>query len=165
MNIEGLDKIDNAILEAIKNDARKSYSDIGAEVGLSRVAVKNRMDIMEKNGIIRGYKTVIDETKMPAGISFILNIEVVPEEYQNVVEVLVRDKLLRQIYSTTGDCQIHCVGYAPNHRTLERHVDHLFRSTKGIRKMGWHMLLSTIKDVDGGVEYERKQDGTGQDHQ
>lgn len=56
MNIEGLEKLDNAILEVIKDNARMSYSDIGEKVGLSRVAVKNRMEILEKNGIIQGYK-------------------------------------------------------------------------------------------------------------
>ena len=48
-------------MDAIKDNARLSYSDIGAMVGLSRVAVKNRMDAMEKKGIIRGYQTVINE--------------------------------------------------------------------------------------------------------
>lgn len=158
MNIDGLDKMDNAILDAIKNDARMSYSDIGVKVGLSRVAVKNRMEILEKNGIIKGYKTIIDETKVPEGISFVLDVEVIPEDYEKVVEELARDRFLRQIYSTTGECRMHCVGFAPNHRTLEAHVNHLFIKTKGIRKMSWHMLLSTIKDVDGGVEYVRCQE-------
>lgn len=36
MNIAGLDKVDNAILEVIKDNARMSYSDIGEKVGLSR---------------------------------------------------------------------------------------------------------------------------------
>lgn len=155
MNIEGLDKLDNAILETIKDNARMSYSDIGEKVGLSRVAVKNRMEILEKKGIIRGYKTIIDETKVPDGISFILDVEAIPEEYQNVAEVLAKDRFLRQVYSTTGECRMHCIGFAPNYRTLEHHVNHLFRSTKGIRKMSWHMLLSTLKDADGGVENDR----------
>lgn len=154
MNIEGLDKSDNAILEVIKDNARMSYSDIGEKVGLSRVAVKNRMEILEKKGIIQGYKTIIDETKVPEGVSFILDVEVIPEEYQRVVEVLARDRFLRQIYSTTGECRIHCGGFAPNIRTLESHVNHLFRSTKGIRKLNWNILLRAIKDVDGGVAYD-----------
>lgn len=157
MNIDGLDKMDNAILDVIKNDARMSYSDIGEKVGLSRVAVKNRMEILEQNGIIKGYKTIIDETKVPEGISFVLDVEVIPEDYEKVVEELARDRFLRQVYSTTGECRMHCVGFAPNHRTLEAHVNHLFIKTKGIRKMSWHMLLRTIKDVDGGVEYVRYQ--------
>ena len=157
MNIEGLDKMDNAILDVIKDNARMNYSDIGEKVGLSRVAVKNRMEIMEKKGIIRGYKTVIDETKAPEGISFILDVEASPEEYQNVVDVLVNDKYLRQVYRTTGPCRIHCVGFAPNSRTLDSHVNHLFRNTKGIRKLNWNMLISAIKDVDGGNDDECKK--------
>lgn len=92
-----------------------SYSEIGEKVDLSRVAVKNRIEILEKNGIIKGYKTVIDESKVPEGVSFILDVETIPEEYQNVADTLGRDRFLRKIYSTTGDCRIHCVGFAPNH--------------------------------------------------
>ena len=154
MNHEGLDVLDYAILKTIKNNARMSYSDVGENVGLSRVAVKNRMDILEKNGIIRGYKTIIDETNQPEGVSFVLDVETDPKRYMEVVAEFARDKFIRQIYSTTGECRLHCVGFAPNPRTLDRHVNYLFRITKGIRNMSWHMLLSTFKDVDGGVEYE-----------
>ena len=155
MNIEGLDQLDHAILAEIKDNARKSYSDIGAKVGLSRVAVKNRMEAMENAGVIKKYTTVIDETKTPEGISFVLDVETIPEEYENVVETLAKDSFLRQIYSTTGECRIHCVGFGPNSRTLAAHVNHLYMKTKGICKMSWHMLLSTLKDVDGGVDYEK----------
>lgn len=157
MNREGLDKYDNAILKVIKDNARISYSDIGALVGLSRVAVRNRMEILEKEGIIRGYKTIIDETKSPTGIAFFLDIEAAPEEYSNVLDALARDRFLRQIYSTSGSCRIHCMGFAPNNPTLDLHVKHLYRSTKGIRKIDWHMLLRTLKDIDGGVEYIREE--------
>ena len=154
MNTDGLDRLDYAILAELKENARMSYSDIGEKVGLSRVAVKNRIEVLEKNKIILGYKTIIDETNSPDGVSFVLDVETSPENYQEVVASFARDRFLRQIYSTTGDCRIHCVGFAPNYRTLESHVNHLFRITKGLRKMSWHMLLSTLKDVDGGVDYE-----------
>lgn len=157
MNSEGMDKLDREILEALKEDARMSYSDIGARVGLSRVAVKNRITVLENVGIIQGYKVIVDETKGPEGVSFTLDVEALPEEYQNVVHVLARDRYIRKIYSTTGECRIHCVGFAPNSSTLDSHVNYLFRNTKGIRKMNWHLLLRTIKDKDGGVEYDGYQ--------
>ena len=158
MHFEGLDELDNKILEVIKDNARMSYSDIGEKVGVSRVAVRNRMEAMEKKGVIKGYKTIIDETKSPEGISFVLDVEAIPDAYLDVVNTLKRDSFLRQIYSTTGECRIHCIGFAPNNRTLDSHVNHLFRSTKGIRKMSWHVLLSTLKDVNGGVDNEGYQE-------
>ena len=39
-----MDKIDRTILELIKDNARMSYSEIGKSAGISRVAVKKRMD-------------------------------------------------------------------------------------------------------------------------
>ena len=157
MYIEGLDVLDNMILNVIKDNARMSYSEIGEKVGVSRVSVKKRMEAMEEKGIIQGYKTIINTNKVPDGISFIVDVEAFPEEFQNVLETLSEDTLLRQIYTTTGDCRIHAVGTAPNVSTLESRVNYLFRNTKGIKKLGWHMLLSTIKDVDGGVGYERSK--------
>ena len=155
MYIEGLDVLDNMILNVIKNNARMSYSEIGEQVGVSRVSVKKRMEAMEQKGVIQGYKTIINSSKLPEGISFIIDIEAFPEEFQNVLQTLSEESFLRQIYTTTGESRIHAMGTAPNASTLESRVNYLFRNTKGIKRLGWHMLLSTIKDVDGGVGYDR----------
>ena len=48
MHFLGLDEQDNAILNLIKDNARMSYSEIGERIGLSRPAVKNRMDAMQQ---------------------------------------------------------------------------------------------------------------------
>lgn len=156
MNREGLDALDNEILNVLKENARATFSEIGEIVGLSRVAVKNRIEIMEEVGIIQGYKAIINPTKIPQGVKFIIDVEIMPEWYQNVVEVLAMDKLLRQVYTVTGDCKLHAIGFAPNVTTLQSHVNHLFKNTKGIRRLSWNILVTAIKDMDGGVEYERK---------
>lgn len=46
--IEELDDIDNHILAILLDDGRASFSEIGEKVGNSRVAVKNRVDSLEK---------------------------------------------------------------------------------------------------------------------
>lgn len=155
MNIEGLDALDNKILDAIKDNARLSYSDIGTMVGLSRVAVKNRMDAMEKKGVIRGYQTVINDNHMPTGVRFMLDVEATSESVQYILEVLCGDPYIRQVYSTTGNCRFHCRGYAPNNETLGSHVRYLYNHTEGIRRMECHVIMETYMDVDGGVEYVR----------
>ena len=51
MYIEGLDEVDNQILTILSENARMSFSEIGGQVGLSRVAVKSRMKALEDKGI------------------------------------------------------------------------------------------------------------------
>lgn len=143
-----MDKIDHAILEIIKDNARMSYSEIGKAVGLSRVAVKKRMDTMEESGAIRGYRAVIDEEKVLEGIRYTIDIEVIPEHYREVVKVLRADRKLEEIYSTTGECRIHCIGRSANPTTMDAHVNYLFNHTKGIRKISWHILLSDLRKTE-----------------
>ena len=143
-----MDKIDHAILEIIKDNARMSYSEIGKAVGLSRVAVKKRMDVMEESGVIRGYRAVIDEEKVLEGIRYTIDIEVIPEHYREVVKVLRADRKLEEIYSTTGECRIHCIGRSANPTTMDAHVNYLFNHTKGNRKISWHILLSDLRKTE-----------------
>ena len=154
-----MDPIDQRILELISENARMSYSDIGKAVGISRVSAKKRMDSMERSGVIKGYQTVIDEEKARGGLRYIIDIEALPEEYAAVVKTLQADKELEQIYSTTGDCRIHCVGRSRNQSTLESHVNYLFNHTKGIRRISWHILLSDLRQAEEGVDHgtEKKE--------
>ena len=149
-----MDKLDQRILELIKDNARLSYSEIGKSVGISRVAVKKRMDAMGNASVIRGYRTVIDEEQAQEGIRYTIDIEALPEEYPNVVKTLQADPKLEEIYSTTGECRIHCVGRSRSKSTMEAHVNYLFNHTKGIRKVSWHILMSDLRK--GSVDAESK---------
>ena len=52
MKLNGLDEKDNQIVNLLLENARMSYSDIGDVVGLTRVAVKNRIKALEEKGVI-----------------------------------------------------------------------------------------------------------------
>ena len=56
----GIDQIDRQIIALLRDDARRSFQDIGRRVGLSAPAVKRRVDRLEAAGVIRGYTAVID---------------------------------------------------------------------------------------------------------
>ena len=167
MQIEGLDNIDNRILEIIKDDARLTYMEIGKKAGISRVSVKNRMEALQEKGIIKGYQTLIDPTKIPEGTKCFLDIECVPSDYSDIVDYLAASRMIRQIYSVSGESRIHAIGFAPNARSLEYFANRIYQSQLGIRRLGCHTVLSTLLDVDGGIEYVRHQkhehleEGTG----
>ena len=55
-----LDDRDIAILGALQDDARATYADVGAKVGLSASSVHERVRKLEQQGVIRGYRAVLD---------------------------------------------------------------------------------------------------------
>lgn len=63
MYLDGLDALDQKIVQLLIENARISYSDIGEKIGISRVAVKARIQTLEQKGIIEEYTTVINPQK------------------------------------------------------------------------------------------------------
>jgi DNA-binding Lrp family transcriptional regulator len=57
---EGLDALDERIVHALAEDARRSYADIGSLVGLSAPAVKRRVDRLRAGGAITGFTVRVD---------------------------------------------------------------------------------------------------------
>jgi DNA-binding Lrp family transcriptional regulator len=55
-----MDDLDAGILEELRQNARASYGDIGARIGLSASAVKRRVDRLVADGIIRGFTIQVD---------------------------------------------------------------------------------------------------------
>ena len=55
-----LDRIDEQLLALLRDDARATYADLGAAVGLSAPAAKRRVDRLRASGVIRGFTTVVD---------------------------------------------------------------------------------------------------------
>ncbi|WP_156727416.1 Lrp/AsnC family transcriptional regulator [Streptomyces apocyni] len=50
-----LNPLDEAIVRALAEDGRRSYAEIGAEIGRSAPAVKRRVDRLRERGIIDGF--------------------------------------------------------------------------------------------------------------
>ncbi|MDB1088890.1 Lrp/AsnC family transcriptional regulator [Streptomyces sp. ACA25] len=59
-----LNDLDERIVRALAEDARRSYADIGAEVGLSAPAVKRRVDRLREQKAITGFTVRVDPTAL-----------------------------------------------------------------------------------------------------
>jgi DNA-binding Lrp family transcriptional regulator len=55
-----VDAVDRKIVALLRENARRSFKDIGKHVHLSAPAVKRRVDRLERDGVIRGYTAVLD---------------------------------------------------------------------------------------------------------
>ena len=55
-----MDDVDRQIVALLREDARRSYQDVGRHVHLSAPAVKRRVDRLEQAGVILGYAAVVE---------------------------------------------------------------------------------------------------------
>lgn len=55
-----MDAIDQTIIALLRENARRSFGDIGRRVHLSAPAVKRRVDRLERDGVLIGYAAVVD---------------------------------------------------------------------------------------------------------
>jgi Lrp/AsnC family leucine-responsive transcriptional regulator len=75
-----LDETGWHILEALQENARLSYSELGQRVGLSSPAVAERVRRMEDAGIITGYRAEVNTAKIGYPITAIIRISTPPGE-------------------------------------------------------------------------------------
>ena len=88
MYLDGLDKLDQKIIQLLIENARISYSDIGEEIEISRVAVKARIQALEKKGVIEEYTTIINPQKISGAVSCYFEIETKPEHLPQVTNLM-----------------------------------------------------------------------------
>ncbi len=75
-----LDETGWRLLEALQENARLSFSELGQRVGLSSPAVAERVRRMEDAGIITGYRAEVNTAKIGYPITAIVRISTPPGE-------------------------------------------------------------------------------------
>ena len=64
-----IDDIHRRILHILESEGRISNTDLAARVGLSPSACLRRVQELERSGWIRGYRAVLDRSKMGVGVT------------------------------------------------------------------------------------------------
>lgn len=64
-----LDAINSKILFELESDGRISNTDLAARVGLSPSACLRRVQELERSGWIKGYRAVLDRSRLGAGLT------------------------------------------------------------------------------------------------
>ena len=149
MFLDGLDTTDQKILKLLIENARLSYSEISEKVGLSRVAVKMRINAMEERGIIEEYTTIINPQKISGAISCYFEIETKPDALDDIIKHLYENTTVTQIYRITGDCRLHVHAVASCNDEMENFIRNEIDNLKGVVKVSSNVILSRIKDVKG----------------
>lgn len=145
MEFPRLDSLDNQILSILEQDGRASYSNIGTQVGLSRVAVKNRVRAMENAGIIQGYRAIVTPANVPGVTAFVLNLETTAEAFEETRQLFSGMPEVVYLTQTTGECHLTGVVAARDITQMRQIVNEASKQVSGIRRITAHTILDHIK--------------------
>ncbi len=147
--LDGLDELDRKIVRLLIGNARISYSDLGAQVGISRVAARMRVQALEKKGVIEEYTTVVNPQKISGAVSCYFEIETRPETLAEVAALLEGNETVTQIYRVTGKSKLHVHAVAASAGEMEQLMTGVIDRLPGVVCCDCNMILSRIKDIKG----------------
>lgn len=73
-----VDALDNEILSLLRDNARMSWRDLGAAVGLSANAVTDRVAKLRREGVIKGFSAIVDPVAGGRGLEALVGVTLLP---------------------------------------------------------------------------------------
>jgi DNA-binding Lrp family transcriptional regulator len=139
-----MDQIDHQIVALLRENARRSFKDIGVHVGLSAPAVKRRVDRLEADGVIRGYVAVAD----PAALGWPTRgvVSLLCEGRMSAAEVraaVAPHAEVAAAYTVAGQASAILLVQAADTTHLEEALERIRRSP-GVRATETQIILSTL---------------------
>ncbi|MDQ3877645.1 MAG: Lrp/AsnC family transcriptional regulator [Actinomycetota bacterium] len=120
-----LDRIDRMIVAELERDARTTYADVGATVGLAASSVHDRVRKLERAGVIRGHRAEVDFDLVGLPITAFVSLALRPGSPTDIPSHVREMPLVESCYSVAGDNSYVLVVRAPDTKALEELLDAL----------------------------------------
>ena len=145
-----IDKLNERILFFLESDGRITNADLAEQVGLSPSACLRRVQDLEKEGVIQGYRTVLNKTKLGKGfVAYVMvgldeHSKQAQQDFQNAIKQC-QDVI--ECHNVTGTFEyllrVETAGLEAYH---DFHTDVLGVSPH-IRTISTHVVMDSAKDL------------------
>jgi DNA-binding Lrp family transcriptional regulator len=139
-----MDATDEVIVALLRENARRSYQDIGQRVHLSAPAVKRRVDRLEEDGVILGYTAVVDPPafgwRAEAFVDLYCEGKMPGEAIKRAVE---REAGVVSAHTVAGEASALLHVMAHDTKDLEAVLERI-RATDGVSRTVTEVVLSTL---------------------
>ena len=101
-----LDRVDREIVRLVSGRGRISHEEIARLVHVSRPAVHERVKRLERDGVIRGYRAMVDWSAVDLGLCAFVSVQADHDRLAVVVgqlfEVATPDAMVEECHRVTG---------------------------------------------------------------
>jgi DNA-binding Lrp family transcriptional regulator len=139
-----MDQTDKEIVALLRQDARRSYQDIGRHVHLSAPAIKRRVDRLEQDGVILGYTAVVNPPAFGWHAEAFVDLYCDGKMPADAIRRAVLDEpRVVAAHTVAGESSALLHVMAEDTKDLEQVLERI-RSTEGVTRTVTEVVLSTL---------------------
>lgn len=140
------------LLKLLNRDCRSSAKDLATMLGLSEEQVRAEMEEMEREGVIRGYKAVIDWERLDdANVSAIIELKVTPKAglgFEEIASKIMRYPEVESVYLMSGVYDLNVVVKGRTFHEVAKFVAKELSTIESVTSTATHFVLRRYKEMD-----------------
>ena len=152
------------ILKLLNKNGRMSHADIATATGISEAEVTAEVKRLEEEGLIRGYKAVIDWEKTDSNyVSAIIELKVTPKAgcgFEETAERIARFPEVESVYLMSGVYDLNVVVKCRTFQEVAMFVAKELSTIESVNSTATHFVLRRYKELDIPL-VTREQDERG----
>lgn len=135
-----LDKLDRRLLVLLAADGRLTMADLGRQVGLSRTAVLARVQRLERDRVIRGYRAEVELPEAASAHRARVGVVIRTPDVAGYVRRLTALPAIVEVETVTGEYDLIVLLTAPNAADLDAVLDEVQGWRETVRTTTWVIL-------------------------
>lgn len=137
--------LDRRLLQELLRDARRSNRQLAAALDVAPTTVGKRLAALEREGVVRGYRALLDYRKLGYGLVAVTRIKARGDALPGIVEALTSHPHLTHVYETTGEFDVMVIGRFANEQEMNREIKSML-SMPGIEGTNTSIVLDAPKE-------------------
>ncbi|WP_371376017.1 Lrp/AsnC family transcriptional regulator [Sporomusa aerivorans] len=143
-----MDNLDLKAIYKLMHNARATWAELGAYLGLSAPAAAERVHKLEQQGIIRGYTALIEANRVGLNLAALVSVTLErPEHRQEFLQFVGATPEIQECHHTAGDEDYILKVCCKDTRHLEKLLSHDIKGICGVIKTRTTVILSTVKET------------------
>lgn len=142
----------NELLKLLSQNARYTVEQLATMLSVTPEAVAAEIDTLEKEGVVCGYKTVIDWEKVDAtSVSAIIELNVVPKAdlgFEEVAQKVASYPEVEAVYLMSGGYDLNVVVKGKNLHDIARFVARELATIDSVTSTATHFVMRRYKEMD-----------------
>lgn len=140
-----LDELDRNIMNVLIENSRLSYRQIAKKLGVSVATVMHRVNMLEKEKIIKRNTSILDYEKIGYDIEVLIDVRIARGKLIEVERKIAVDPNVFAVYDTTGDFDAAILARFHNRRKMDAFLKKI-QTYDFVERTNTKLVLSTIKE-------------------